>query len=130
VTVRSCATCQRIIPATQTRCATHEAQYDAERRAQRQRYQDPRWLELRARKAKVAGGRCEDCDTDGASEVHHRFSVKDGNPLICPLEDLLLLCHACHLRRERGHVESTLPALHKAQRSKDEPQGDKPPFVL
>jgi hypothetical protein len=78
----------------------------------------------------MAGGRCEDCDYPKAKEVHHRFSVKDGNPLICPLEHLLLLCKPCHLRRERGHVESTLPGLlHKAQRGEDAQQGDDGPLV-
>jgi hypothetical protein len=130
VTFRSCATCQRIIPATQVRCDAHEAQYDAERRAQRLQYQDPRWLALRAQKVKAAGGRCEDCDYPKADAVHHRFNVKDGNPLICPLEHLLLLCRPCHLRRERGHVEPTLPGLlHKAQRGENAQQGDDGPRV-
>jgi len=124
----------RIIPATETRCPTCEAQYNAGRRAQRQQYADPRWLALRARKVRAAGGRCEDCDAPNSDAVHHRFSVKDGHPLICPLEDLLLLCRPCHLRRERGHREKSLPALHKPertneQRSKDESH-DEPPFVL
>ena len=120
----------RIIPATQTRCDLHEAQYNEERRVQRLQYQDPRWLKLRRRKVVQAGGRCEDCGDAGAKAVHHRFSVKAGNPLICPLEHLLLLCKPDHLRRERGHVESTLPGLlHKAQRGEDAQQGDDGPRV-
>jgi hypothetical protein len=76
-----------------------------------------------------AGGRCEDCGDAGAKAVHHRFSVKDGHPLICPLEHLLLLCRACHLRRERGHVEPTLPGLLHKARGEEAQQGDDGPLV-
>jgi 5-methylcytosine-specific restriction endonuclease McrA len=100
---RSCATCGRIIPATQTRCDLHEAAFKAQRQAQKNQYSSPAWRALRQQ---VLQRRyCEDCGHDGAKEVHHRFSVKDGNPLICPLEHLLLLCRPCHLNREsRGMV--------------------------
>ena len=124
--MRSCATCQRIIAATQVRCDAHEAQYNAERQAQRLQYRDPRWLALRAQKVAAENGHCQDCDYHPAKEVHHRFAVKDGNPLICPLEHLLLLCKPCHLRRERGHVEPTLPGQFRKPTTprQDTPQDD------
>jgi 5-methylcytosine-specific restriction endonuclease McrA len=131
---RACATCGRIIPATQTRCDTHEA---SQRQHQRGLYNSPAWRALRQQV--LARGACDDCGSTEADQVHHRFAVSDGNPLICPLSDLLLLCKPCHLRRERGHVEPTLPGRYtpgtesgpvKPTSGEDAPQSDYRPFVL
>jgi 5-methylcytosine-specific restriction endonuclease McrA len=134
---RSCIDCGRIIPATQTRCAAHEAAYRAQRQHQKGLYSSPSWRALRA--SVLQRGHCEDCGGKEADQVHHRFAVRDGNPLICPPAHLLLLCKACHLRRERGHVEPTLSGGYtagkergpvKATSSEDARQDDHPPFVL
>jgi 5-methylcytosine-specific restriction endonuclease McrA len=109
VTVRSCSECGRIIPATDQRCPAHQRAHLAERRTQARLYQSPAWRQLRAAKVEAAGGLCEDCGSKGW-EVHHRYSVKDGHPLICPLTHLLLLCRRCHLNREsRGTVPCDAP---------------------
>jgi 5-methylcytosine-specific restriction endonuclease McrA len=124
---RACIDCQRIIPATQTRCAAHESAYRSQRQHQRGQYNSPSWRALR--QSVLRRGHCEDCGDREANQVHHRFAVRQGNPLICPPGDLLLLCKPCHLRRERGHVEPTLPGLHKPTSGQDAPHDDHPPFV-
>jgi 5-methylcytosine-specific restriction endonuclease McrA len=112
VTVRSCGGCARLIPATAKRCPSCERAHLAERRTQAKLYQSKEWIELRARKIARDGPNCQDCGWSGAKEVHHRFSVKDGHPLICPLDHLLLLCRRCHLNREsRATVPCDAPAL-------------------
>ena len=73
---RSCATCGRIIPATEQRCSRHADQFKADRNAQRRLYADPRWIELRDRKRAEQQGVCQDCGYTQANEVHHRYSVK------------------------------------------------------
>jgi len=125
---RACNDCGRIIEATETRCAAHQAAYQSQRQHQRGLYSSPAWRALR--QAVMARGRCEDCNSADADQVHHRFAVRDGYPLICPLSDLLLLCRPCHLRRERGHVEPTLPGRYKPPKGQDTPHDDDGPWVL
>lgn len=126
MTMRSCIDCMRIIPGNQTRCPAHEAAYKAQRTHQRGQYSAPSWRSLRARV--LARGHCQDCGAKDADQVHHRFSVRQGNPLICPPGDLLLLCRPCHLRRERGHVEPTLRGLYKPPKREDVPKDNDSPF--
>jgi 5-methylcytosine-specific restriction endonuclease McrA len=128
MTMRSCIDCQRIIPATQTRCAAHESAYRSQRQHQRGLYNSPAWRALR--QTVLARRHCEDCGAKDANQVHHRFAVSQGNPLICPPADLLLLCKPCHVRRERGHLEPTLKGQYTATKGDDEPQLDSRPFVL
>jgi len=125
---RACIDCGRIIEATERRCAAHESAYNSQRQQQRGLYSSPAWRDLR--KAVLRRGHCEDCGARDANAVHHRFAVRDGNPLICPPSDLLLLCKACHLRRERGHVETTLPGRYKPPKGQDAVPDDSRPFVL
>src|ERR1039457_2227531 len=92
MTKRSCATCMRIIPATQTRCDLHEAHYNEERRVQRLQHQAPRWLKLRRRKVVQAGGGC-------ASQTASGESVVTSNPR----------CQGCFTRHSvaRTHSKAT-----------------------
>ena len=125
---RACIDCARIIEATETRCPAHESAYRAQRQHQRGLYNSPGWRALR--NTVLRRGACEDCGDKQADQVHHRFAVSQGNPLICPPADLLLLCKPCHLRRERGHVEPTLKGQYKPTKRDDAPQDDSRPFVL
>lgn len=60
----------------------------------------PHWHELKSRKLKIAGFKCQLCNAKQSLEVHHRSYANLGNE---PLEDLIVLCRNCHevFHRER-----------------------------
>ena len=101
---KTCLECGRIIPmGPAARCPEHEQVYQRGRSKRRTGYSTKAWRALRA--IVVARGLCEDCGKPEANEVHHRFPVAAGHPLLCPPEQLLLLCHSCHFTRDAGRLD-------------------------
>jgi hypothetical protein len=76
------------------RCTEARAQARAERRAAYVNYmQSPEWRDRRARVLKRAGGMCEGCLQDRATQIHHTTYAHFGDELMF---ELLALCRRCH----------------------------------
>src|SRR5690349_356114 len=60
--------------------------------------QSDHWKNLRARKIREKGSRCERCGSSVRIQIHHRSYERFPN---CPLSDLEVLCRVCH-RKEHG----------------------------
>lgn len=103
---KSCIECGRIIPlGPAARCAEHEARYQKGRQTRRNRYAGKAWLALRDQVRRR--GCCEDCGNPKPVAVHHRDSVREGHPVVCPPERLVLVCRRCHLARHLGAVDES-----------------------
>jgi 5-methylcytosine-specific restriction enzyme A len=55
------------------------------------------WRRLRALVLKRDGGLCVRCDAP-ATEVHHRDPLHNGGLEMCSPDELVSLCHDCHVR--------------------------------
>ena len=107
--MKSCIECGRIIPAgPAARCEAHEARYQKGRQTRRNRYASKDWLQLRDLVRQR--GCCEDCGSRRPVAVHHRLSVREGNPVVCAPELLVLVCRPCHLQRHQGGVDESASA--------------------
>jgi hypothetical protein len=108
--MKSCIQCGRIIPVgPAARCAEHEARYQKGRQGRRIGYASKGWLALRDQVR--TRGLCEDCGDRRPIAAHHRFSVRDGHPVLCRPELLVLVCRHCHLERHNGGADESAPAL-------------------
>ena len=63
---------------------------------------DPRWREKRLEVIKARGGRCEDCGTSAkVLEVHHCVYLPMKEPWEHGDDELMCLCPACHIKRQK-----------------------------
>lgn len=62
--------------------------------------ESPEWRGLRDKVLNRADGRCECCQIEMATEIHHSTYRRVGNE---SLADLVALCRACHARQHNLH---------------------------
>lgn len=103
----TCRACAKVVEsraryaANELRWKQQEAEREAEREAYRRQWwkdynaylESSKWKQKRASVLKRAGGRCEACGKNKATEVHHRTYDHLYNE---PLFDLFAICRSCH----------------------------------
>jgi 5-methylcytosine-specific restriction endonuclease McrA len=60
-----------------------------------------RWRTFRASLVRERGERCQDCGAVGPVEAHHVDRLGMTGPRAYDTTNILLLCHACHVRAGR-----------------------------
>ena len=63
-------------------------------------YSSNRWKALRQIALNRADGVCEECDSLGEVQVHHRIPVAQGGS-IWDIDNLIVVCRSCHLEAHR-----------------------------
>ena len=64
-------------------------------------YTSKRWARLRKRALDRAGWRCERCKSPGRLECHHVVSMWTDFTLAFDMENIEVLCRACHIDHHR-----------------------------
>jgi 5-methylcytosine-specific restriction protein A len=108
-----CAKCGRVMslgsalcPTCQAKSESRHKQYDNNVRDKRiaKFYASPEWIRTRNLVLIKAGYQCESCRLQGkltpATEVHHKIPVKVDWSKRLTLDNLIALCHRCHMNIE------------------------------
>jgi len=84
-----------------SRCAKHATRSPSSRNAR-----TSRWIRhIRPRALARAGFKCEKCGARLVLDVHHR----DENPFNNAAQNLIALCHRCHVDAHNERIHAPLP---------------------
>ena len=109
-----CAKCGRVMglgsalcQACQAKQGNRHKQYDGSVRDKRSAsfYASPQWIRLRDLTMARAGYQCQRCKQQGkltpATEVHHIVPIRVDWSKRLEMNNLMCLCHKCHMMEER-----------------------------
>lgn len=70
-----------------------------------EKLKDPRWLKVREKVLRLWNHSCRECRSkDKWLQVHHRFYESGKEPWDYDLNDMVVLCKFCHLKRHAVEV--------------------------
>ena len=98
-----CITCGTPTTNPKQRCTTHLKQHTQKHNQDHAYYHTKHWKQLAALAKQAAHHQCELCSTPAEQTrlmAHHRIARKNGGA--DALHNLVVLCHSCHSRIERG----------------------------
>ena len=64
------------------------------------------WVMKREAIFEAKGKKCEICGSKYGIEIHHKTYEHLGNE---PLKDIMVVCHACHLKLHKGTIAEVKP---------------------